>query len=53
MKYLVIERFPRPTILCDDEGNPLIYEDYDEALGNALSECQDGIVVNITTGCNG
>lgn len=50
MNYLVIEKFPEPSILSDKDGHPMIFDDIDEAFGSALSECQDGMVVNITTG---
>lgn len=48
MNYIVIETFPEPYIITDENENTLIFEDHDEAYNYMLSKCQKGIVVNIT-----
>jgi len=48
--YIIIEKFDPdyPTILTDEEGRPLMFEDYIQAVGTAREECQDGQVVTLT-----
>ena len=48
MAYIVIEAFDPewPTIVTDEDGKPLIFEDSSEALQEA-DDCQNGIIVEI------
>ena len=46
--YIVIELFDKifPTIVTDEEGIPLVFEDRSEAEIEA-ADCQDGLIVCI------
>ena len=46
--YIVIELFDKsfPTIVTDEEGIPLVFEDRGEAEIEA-SDCQNGLIVDI------
>lgn len=46
--YIVIETFDTtfPSIICDEEGCPLLFDTIEEAKEEA-DECQDAIVVEI------
>jgi hypothetical protein len=48
MQYIVIELFPTPFVVTDQEGESKIFESFTDAESEA-SDCQKGLVVPIST----
>jgi hypothetical protein len=44
--YYVIENFPYPSLVVDEEGLPMAFSVKDDAKKEA-SDCQDGVVIEL------
>lgn len=47
--YIVIELFPEPYIVTDENGKVMYFDFMNEAFEEA-QKCQKGMVVNVTAG---
>jgi hypothetical protein len=43
--FYVIEKFPDPQFVLDEDGNVKSFENYEDAL-NEAEDCQDGYVIS-------
>lgn len=48
MNYIVIDKFPEPTICRDEEGNILYWDDPLDATKWMVDNCQAGLIVKIS-----
>ena len=46
--YIVLELFPEPRVVTDEEGKVKYFDWMDEAFQEAKN-CQDGLVINIAS----
>ena len=44
--YFVIEKFPKPFVISDVEGNVKYFDTIEEAL-TEVDDCQDGILIEL------
>lgn len=47
MQYVVMEKFPEPYLITNEEGNVIIFDSHKEA-DKIAQELQDGQVVQLT-----